>query len=121
MNRRQQRQDRALQRLADTTGAALSRHASYRAGELGFSLDDIYRCIDRPEQTYTCPVRYGPDRRMYQRGIVSVVLHETTRTVITVLLRTGDMWQHDADARRAFLAARVRTPALPTRRNHSGL
>ena len=45
---------------------------------------------------------------MYQRGLVSVVLHETTRTVITVLLRTGDVWQHDADTQRPFLAARAR-------------
>ena len=108
MNPRQQRQDHALQRLADRTGATISCHALDRAGELGFSLDDIYRCIDRPEQTYACPVRYGPDRRMYQRGSVSVVLHETTRTVITVLLRIEGVWQHGTDTRRTLLVARGR-------------
>lgn len=105
MNRRQQRQDRALHRLAETTGVIISQHASIRAKELGFSADDIYRCVNLPEQTYVCPASYGPDRRMYQRGSVSLVLHEASRTVITVLLRTGDAWQHGKDTRRTVSLA----------------
>lgn len=109
MNRRQQRQNRALQRLAETTGVIISQHASIRAKELGFSADDLYRCVNQPEQTYVCPANYWPDRRMYQRGSISLVLHEISRTVITVLLRTGDAWQHGKDTRRTVSIAGERS------------
>ena len=102
MNRRQARRARALDRLSSTANAILSPHAEHRAAELGFSRDAVLQGVARPEQTYCSPRRYGPDRRVYQRGPVAIVLHEGSRTVITVLLRTPREWTHDIDSRRTL-------------------
>lgn len=105
MNRRALRQARAKSRLNAAAEATLAPHAVARARELGFSEDEVLRCLLRPEQTYVCGPDYGPDRRMYQRGDLSVVLHEPTRTVITVLLRTARVWTHGVDTRAALPVA----------------
>ena len=108
MNRRHTRQARALQRLLDATGIRLGTHATQRAMELGFSLDDVYRCLALPDQTYGCPQAHGPDRRMYQRGEIAVVVHEPTRFAVTVLPRTPNRWEHGVDTRHSiFLASRA--------------
>lgn len=75
MSRRQVRCARALARLT-RANVTVSAHANERAVELGFSEDDILHCVARPEQTYCSPADYGPDRRVYQRGAVAVVVHE---------------------------------------------
>ena len=106
MNRRHTRQARALQRLADTTGIRLGIHAIERAMEFGYSLDDVYRCLARPDQTYGCPQAHGPDRRMYQRGDIAVVVHEPTRFAVTVLPRTPNRWEHGVDTRQSICLAR---------------
>lgn len=106
MNRRQMRQARVLQRLADATGIRLGSHAIQRAMEFGYSLDDVYRCLARPDQTYGCPSAHGPDRRMYQRGQIAVVVHEPTRFAVTVLPRTPIRWEHHVDARQNIFLAR---------------
>ena len=95
----------ALERLARRTGATLSPHAEQRRTELGYSEAEIHQCLARPEQTYTCPDRYGAQRRMYQRADLAVVVHEPTRLVVTVLPRTGQTWVHGVD-RRATLFRR---------------
>ena len=99
MNPRTRRQARALQRLQLRTGARLSDHASERAEELGFSLAEVLECIASPEQTYVSGPRYGPDRRVYQRRQVAVVVHEPTRVAITVLLRQSEHWVHGQHSR----------------------
>lgn len=104
MNPRQARQRRAIERLLAATGGQLSRHAADRASELGYSLDDVLRCLARPEQTYTCPESYGHGRRVYQRGDLALVVHEDTRTIVTVLPRTGCRWSHGTDDRRSLFA-----------------
>ena len=103
MNPRHARQARALARLVDEAGVTLSAHCKDRATELGYSLDDLLRCAIQPEQTYSCHPRYGPGRRMYQRGPVSLVVHEQTRTAITVLLRTTRTWSHGVDTRQTVV------------------
>lgn len=97
MNPRQRRQANARERLSSASNATLSHHALQRTKELGFTEADVHRCIARYEQTYTCPEAYGPNRRMYQRGHLGVVLTEDTRIVVTVLLRTGQRWKHGID------------------------
>lgn len=99
MNRRQARCDRALDRLTHLANVTLSAHAQGRAAELGFSQDDVLRCVIRSDQTYCSHPSYGPDRRVYQRGAIAVVVHETSRIVVTVLLRTSDDWSHGVDSR----------------------
>ncbi|WP_377639291.1 hypothetical protein [Oryzobacter terrae] len=99
MNRRELRRTRAMERLSMQADVVVSAHAQARASELGYSLDDVLRCVVRPEQTYGSPARYGPDRRVYQRGTVAVVVHEGSRVVVTVLLRTIDDWVHGQDTR----------------------
>jgi hypothetical protein len=106
MNRRRTRQASALQRLADATGIQLGTHAIQRALEFGHSLDAVYRCLARPEQTYGCPRAHGPDRRMYQRGEISVVVHEPTRFAVTVLPRTPNRWEHGVDTPQSIFLAR---------------
>lgn len=104
MNRRQVRCARAVARLTRVANVTFSAHANDRAAELGFSQDDILRCVARPEQTYCSPAGYGPDRRVYQRGAVAVVVHEGSRVVVTVLLRTYDSWAHGVDSRHSLTA-----------------
>lgn len=99
MNRRELRRTRAIERLSRQADVVVSAHAQARASELGFSLDEVLRCVMLPEQTYGSPARYGPDRRVYQRGTVAVVVNEGSRVVVTVLLRTVNDWIHGRDAR----------------------
>ena len=99
MNRREMRRARAMERLRSQADVVISKHAQDRARELGFSVDEVLRCVVRPEQTYGSPARYGPDRRVYQRGTVAIVVHEGSRVVVTVLLRTADNWIHGRDTR----------------------
>ncbi len=95
MSRRDARRHRALARLYLRARIQLSPHAVGRAAEHGFSDDDILQAVASPEQSYTCPAaQYGPDRRMYQRGGVAVVVDERLRLVVTVLPRVRGRWEH---------------------------
>ena len=78
-----------------------STHARRRANELGFSTSDLVQCVVDPEQSYCGHPAYGPDRRVYQRGDLAVVVHEPSRTVVTLLLRRLDRWEHGRDRRQA--------------------
>ena len=100
-SRRAQRQWRALERARDSSGVHLSGHAQQRAAEFGFHETEVLACVARPEQTYTCPARYGPARRMFQRGDCACVVDELNGEVVTVLLRIADSWKHGVDDRRA--------------------
>lgn len=99
MNRRVLRQQRAGDRLAAASGVVLGRHAEARRVELGYLLAEVHGCVARPEQTYCCPASYGPDRRMYQRGDIAVVVDERMRTIVTVLRRTHIRWEHGSTTR----------------------
>jgi hypothetical protein len=103
MTKRQERQLRAIQRLTRATGLELSEHAVLRARELGYGIDEVYRCVARPDQTYVCSDGSGA-RRMYQRGQLSVVVDEPARVAVTVLPRTGIDWRHGRDTRRSLFA-----------------
>lgn len=87
-------------------GTTLSWHARTRAGELGFTAEDIHECARFSEQSYPSHRSYGPNRRTYQRGPLAVVLDEDTKTVITVLLRTARTWQHGFDSRSTVVCSR---------------
>lgn len=101
MNRRNGRRARALDRLTQRANVMIGHHAESRAAELGFSHDDVLHCVWHPEQTYVAPPKHGPDRRIYQRGDIAVVVSETSRVVVTVLLRTRNSWTHGVDTRRS--------------------
>jgi hypothetical protein len=77
----------------------LTLHAGERADELGFTVEEVARCVRQPEQSYTCHGRYGQGRRTYQRDEMAVVLDERRRLVVTVLLRRQDEWVHGTDTR----------------------
>lgn len=77
----------------------LSWHAQRRLVELGFSTREVVDCVRRPEQSYCSHPAYGPDRRIFQRGHLAVVLHEPTNVVVTVLLRQYERWEHGHDRR----------------------
>jgi hypothetical protein len=95
VSRREARHRKALARLYLRARVELSPHAFERALEHGFSHDDVLLAVASPEQTYTCPVeQYGPDRRMYQRADVAVVVDERLRLVVTVLPRVQKRWEH---------------------------
>jgi hypothetical protein len=97
VTRREARRRRALTRLYLRAGVELSPHAVERAAEHGFSEDDVLLAVAAPEQTYTCPAeQYGPDRRMYQRAGIAVVVDERLRQVVTVLPRAQERWEHAA-------------------------
>ena len=97
MNRRDARCNRALTRPYLRAAVKMTPHAVERAAEHGFSEDDVLHAVAAPEQTYTCPADlYGPDRRMYQRGRLAVVVDERLRQVVTVLPRVQERWEHAA-------------------------
>lgn len=101
MTRRDARRRRALTRLYLRAEVELSAHAMARAAEHGFSQSDVLQAVAAPEQTYTCPAdQYGPDRRMYQRAHVAVVVDERLRQVVTVLPRIQERWEHPLPAQR---------------------
>ena len=72
-----------------------------RTIELGFTAAEVEQCVLQSEQSYPSHLSYGPDRRTYQRSDLGVILHEPTRRVITVLLRTSQRWEHGLDWRTA--------------------
>ena len=116
MNPRQARQERAIARLRAVSGGQLSGHAAASAAELGYSLDDVLRCLARPDQTYPCPESYGQGRRMYQRGDLALVVHHESGIVITVLPRTGRAWSHGTDDRRTLFVHASPAPRQSTPR-----
>lgn len=77
----------------------LTRHAREQIANRGFRLEDVAATCQLPEQRYTS-YDYGPNRWVYQRGHVALAVDPSTRTVITVLLRSYGSWTDD-DARRA--------------------
>lgn len=83
--------------LAHSLGWRLSKHARSTLMARGFTKRDVLLACVAPEVTYTA-YDYGEGRAVHQRGHVAAVVHEPTRTVITVLLRRTDQWD-DQDAR----------------------
>jgi len=83
----------------DTTGWRLTAHARARAAELGFELIELLLAAAHPELSYAQPDR-GPHQAMCVRGDVAVAVDLASLTIITVVLRRDDAWQHGKDARR---------------------
>lgn len=75
-------------------GATLTQHSRDRVTELGFSIGEIVECLAHPEQSYPSGPDYPGDRRLYQRGGCCIVLEQTDRTIVTILLRRIDRWEH---------------------------
>ena len=76
-------------------------HARTRTFELGFTAAEVEECVLQSEQSYPSHPSYGRDRCTYQRGDLAVILHEPTKRVVTVLLRTSRRWEHGHDRRTA--------------------
>jgi hypothetical protein len=95
---RVRRRERARARLLLAASCSLTDHALLRADELGFSMEEVLRCALRPEQTYSSTVG-PPGRRVHQRGACAVVMETSSATIVTVLLRTQDVWFHGAHTR----------------------
>ena len=86
--------------IPETAGGwRFTRHAREQIVARGFDVGDVVAACNQAEQRYTA-FNYGPNRWVYQRGRVAVVVDPTSRTVITVLLRECGAWDDD-DARRA--------------------
>lgn len=81
-----------------TTDWRLTRHARERAAELGFALIDLLEAAANPELTYGQPDR-GPHQAMHLRGDVAVGVDTGSLTIITVVLRRDDRWEHGTDRR----------------------
>lgn len=103
MNPRQLRQKRASDRLTARAGVTMSRHASSRAHEFGFSTTEVLECVALPEQTYDSHPAHGPRRRTYQRHNVAVVVDVSARVVVTVLPRITETWRHGEVVRNQML------------------
>ena len=89
---------RALHRgQAALSSLVWTAHARTRTYELGFTAAEVEECVLQSEQSYPSHPSYGPDRRTYQRSDLTVILHEPTRRVVTVLLRTSRRWEHGHD------------------------
>lgn len=94
------RQERALARARVRAGGArLSPHAAARASELGFHETEVLSCISSPENTYPAHPKYGPGRRLVQRGDCCCVVDSSAKVIITVLLCTAAKWDHDVHRR----------------------
>lgn len=105
MNKRIQRQARALARARERAGRAyLTEHAVARARELGFHETEVLACVANPENTYPSHPRYGANQRTFQRGQCCAIVESATNTVITVLLRTPRDWVHGRDTRATIAA-----------------
>ncbi len=95
MRPRDARRHRALDRMRLRADVEISGHARKRLAEHGFSEGDVLEVVLSPEQTYTCcQDRYGPDRRMHQRGPLAVVIDTRLRLIVTVLPRTQERCEH---------------------------
>lgn len=69
----------------------LTRHARERMTEMGVEEVEVYRVLVDPEVEYDQP-RYGPTRRMAQRGDLAVAYDSRNGAVITVLWRRVEDW-----------------------------
>ena len=81
-----------------TVGWRITGHARQRARSRGFGLRDVLLTAAGPDLAYE-QSNYGPGRWVHQRGDIGAVVHRSTKTVITVLLRSEVQWD-DEDARR---------------------
>ena len=96
------RRERALQRLRSQVSVTLSPHARIRARELAFHEVEVLACVAAPQQTYGGGPAHPDGRRIYQRGDCTAVVDESSRTVITVLLRSPHPWTHGVHDRRRY-------------------
>ena len=86
--------------LLGEVGITLTPHSRGRVVELGFGVLDVVNCLTRPEQSYPGGAGHPGDRRLFQRRECCVVLELSNRTIVTVLLRQVDRWEHGLDRAR---------------------
>lgn len=78
----------------------ITNHARSRAQELGFTINEVLLAAADPEQSYvSSSARYDSGGYVHQRGDLAVVVNRESKTVITVLLRRKDQWEHGKDQR----------------------
>lgn len=83
-----------------TLGWHLTPHARQRIHDRGVRVPDLVAALTHPEISYPT----GPDgggRSVLTHGRLAVVAQQEGRYVLTVLLRTEEVWD-DADCRTAF-------------------
>ena len=74
-------------------GIRLTRHALSRMLELKVEPVDVLLCVARAEQSWQ-QLRNQRLQSVLQRGDIAVVMEPNTKTVITILLRTEEDWEH---------------------------
>lgn len=83
-------------------GWHLTPHARQRIHARGVRASDLIAALTRPEITY--PTGPGGSRTVLTHGRLAIVAHAKTRNVLTVLLRTEELWD-DEDCRAVFAAS----------------
>lgn len=76
-----------------SSGWRVSDHARRRAAELGVDLLEVVRVATHPSQSYAQPNR-GPGYGVRQGPAFALGVHEPTRTVLSVLRRDVERWEH---------------------------
>ena len=71
----------------------MTRHALERAEEFGATTADVIAIIENPEVSYTNQ-NYTPMRAVSVAGDLAVVTAPESHTVVTVLRRTYEHWEH---------------------------
>lgn len=74
-------------------GRVVTRHARMRMTEFQLTARDVAQIICDYENRYATINRQG-EAFVYQRGQWSVLVDETAGTVITILRRTTERWEH---------------------------
>lgn len=77
----------------DITDYTITRHAQQRILDMGVEPFLIRECLTSPERIR--PQHAYPGRSCFDYGDITCVVAESDNTVITVLWRTPELWQHD--------------------------
>ncbi|MFD6092829.1 hypothetical protein ACFWGN_11965 [Oerskovia sp. NPDC060338] len=77
--------------ILPATGLALTTHALESAIARDVNLAEMTACVNDAEQSWSSS-KYGPDRVVFQRGDIAVVVSSREHLVVTVLFREQDQW-----------------------------
>ena len=78
----------------DSDSIILSGHARERARQMNVPIPEVVKTVHDPEQTYP-QTKYGPRRRMHQRGRLAVPakVYDDKVIVVTVLWNTRETFE----------------------------